>query len=275
MPVQKIKSGRIITVQAETYIGDKGTIFYDEYTPELRLSDGTTPGGILFTSGGGGTGTYVLVTATNVRLGGIKVGSGLSITGDGTLSAIATSTYVLPIANTTTLGGIKVGSGLSINGLGILSATVTSTYVLNTATSTTLGGIKIGAGLVASPDGTVSAVSTSSYTLPIASTTTLGGIKVGTNLSISPDGTLNANTSTAGVSDSFKTIKVNSQTDLVAVGADTIEFKAGNGILIETSATSSPYKSLTITSMGFGNVDGGMFDTVFDTTTLMFDGGTP
>jgi hypothetical protein len=240
MPVQKIKSGRIITVQAETYVGDKGTIFYDEFTPELRLSDGITPGGILFTGGGGGTGTYVLVTATNVRLGGIKVGSGLSITGDGTLSAIATSTYVLVTATNVRLGGIKVGSGLSITG-----------------------------------DGTLSAISTSSYVLPIASTSTLGGIKVGANLTISPDGTLNANTSTAGVSDSFKTIKVNSQTDLVAVGADTIEFKAGNGILIETSATSSPYKSLTITSMGFGNVDGGMFDTVFDTTTLMFDGGTP
>jgi hypothetical protein len=170
MPVQKIKSGRIITVQANTYVGDKGVIFYDEDTPELRLSDGITPGGILFTSGSGGTGTYVLVTATNTRLGGIKVGPGLSISADGTLSAT---------------------------------------------------------------------------------------------------------TATSGVSDSFKTIKVNSQTDLVAVGADTIEFKAGNGILIETSTTSSPYQSLTITSTGIGNIDGGMFDTVFDTTTLIVDGGTP
>lgn len=205
MPVQKIKSGRIITVQASTYVGEKGIIFYDEDTPELRLSDGITPGGIVFTSGGGGTGTYVLVTATNTRLGGIKIGSGL----------------------------------------------------------------------VAEPDGTVSAIATSTYILPIASTSTLGGIKVGANLTIGLDGTLNANTSTAGVSDSFKTIIVNNQSDLVAVGADTIEFKAGAGINIETSATSSPFKSITITSMGFGNVDGGMFDTVFDTTTLMFDGGSP
>ena len=239
MPVQKIKSGRIITVQAPTYVGEKGIIFYDEDTPELRLSDGVTPGGILFSTGGG-TGTYVLVTATNVRLGGIKVGSGLSITADGTLSAIATSTYVLTTATTTTLGGVKIGSGLSITG-----------------------------------DGTISAIATSTYVLPIASTSTLGGIKVGSNLTIDLDGTLNANTSTAGVSDSFKTIKVNSQTDLVAVGADTIEFKQGAGIKIETSATSSPFKSITITSMGFGNIDGGMFDTVFDTTTLMFDGGSP
>jgi hypothetical protein len=219
------------------------------------------------------TSTYILPTASTTVLGGVKVGSGLSITGDGTLSAIATSTYILTTATSVTLGGVKIGSNISITPDGTIS--VAAPYVLNTATSTTLGGIKIGSGLVASADGTVSAVSTSSYVLPIASTSTLGGIKVGNNLSISPDGTLNANTSTAGISDSFKTIKVNSQTDLVAVGADTIEFKAGNGILIETSATSSPYKSLTITSMGFGNIDGGMFDTVFDTTTLMFDGGTP
>lgn len=204
MPVQKIKSGRIITVEASTYVGDKGIIFYDEDTPQLRLSDGITPGGIPFT-GGGGTGTFVLVTATTTRLGGIKVGQGLSITADGTLSAIATSTYILPIATTSTLGGIKVGA----------------------------------------------------------------------NLTISPDGTLSANTATVGVSDSFKIIKVNSQTDLVAVGADTVEFKAGNGIIIETSATSTPNKSITISATSIGNVDGGMFDTVFDTTTLMFDGGSP
>lgn len=201
MPVQKIKSGRIITVEAPTYVGEKGTIFYDEDTPQLRLSDGLTPGGILFAGGGG---------------------------------------YVLPAATTSTLGGIKVGPGLTIDAFGVLTAIATSTYVLNTAT-----------------------------------TSTLGGIKVGANLTITPDGTLNANTATSGVSDTFKTIKVNSQTDLVAVGNDVIEFKAGTGIIIETSATSVPYQSMTITSTGFGNIDGGMFDTVFDTTTLIFDGGTP
>lgn len=50
MPVQKVKSGRIITVQADTYVGDKGTIFFDESVPYLRLSDGVTPGGLPFIS---------------------------------------------------------------------------------------------------------------------------------------------------------------------------------------------------------------------------------
>jgi hypothetical protein len=46
MPIQKIKSGRIITVTADAYVGDQGTIFYDEGIGKLRLSNGRTPGGI-------------------------------------------------------------------------------------------------------------------------------------------------------------------------------------------------------------------------------------
>lgn len=96
MPVQKIKSGRIITVQAETYVGDKGIIFYDEDTPELRLSDGVTPGGIPFTSGGGG---YVLLTATNVRLGGVKIGANIIAAPDGTISVAPIPTNLSDFTN--------------------------------------------------------------------------------------------------------------------------------------------------------------------------------
>ena len=101
MPVQKIKSGRIITVQAPTYVGEKGTIFYDEDTPELRLSDGYTPGGILFTSGGGGTGTYTLVTATTVRLGGVKIGANIIVADDGTISVAPNPTTLSALTNDT------------------------------------------------------------------------------------------------------------------------------------------------------------------------------
>lgn len=164
MPVQKIKSGRIITVQVNEYVGDKGIIFYDEDVAELRLSDGVTPGGVPFSSG---TGTSILVTATTTRLGGIKIGQ---------------------------------------------------------------------------------------------------------NLTISADGTLSINTSTLGVGNSFKTIKVNSQTDIIAAGEDTIELIAGTGISITTSATSSPYKSITIIGSGFGNLDGGFPNTVYG-GNLPFDAG--
>lgn len=61
--------------------------------------------------------TYSLPTASSSTLGGIKVGSGLSIS-SGVLSANVQS---IPTASSTVLGGIKVGSGLSISS-GVLSA---------------------------------------------------------------------------------------------------------------------------------------------------------
>lgn len=67
---------------------------------------------------GGGGGSYVLPTASANTLGGVKVGSNLSIA-DGVLSASAP--YSLPTASADTLGGVKVGSGLSIAD-GVLSA---------------------------------------------------------------------------------------------------------------------------------------------------------
>lgn len=269
MPIQKIKSGRIITVTATNYIGDKGIIFYDEDTPELRLSNGTTPGGILITG-------FSLLPASNTTLGGVKIGNGLNITIDGTLSAVVTSTYLLVTATNTQLGGVKIGSGLSVTGDGTLSAIATSTYVLVTATNTRLGGIKIGAGLAASNDGTVSVLVTSTYTLPVAGPTILGGIKIGANLTISPDGTLNANTATAGVVQAFKTIKVKDNADIIASSFDdTLEIIGGNGVNIVTSSTAFPYKTITIDAASYlGNIDGGWPDTEYG-GTIGIDGGNP
>lgn len=107
MPIQKIKSGRIITVDASTYVGDKGVIFYDEDTPELRLSDGVTSGGIPFTSGGS-TGTFTLLTATNVRLGGVKIGANITVAPDGTISVALTPTTLSEFTND--VGFITTGS---------------------------------------------------------------------------------------------------------------------------------------------------------------------
>ena len=56
MPIKKIEAGRVITKTIDTFIGQEGTIFYDEQTGELRLSDGVTPGGIPIGGGAGGNG---------------------------------------------------------------------------------------------------------------------------------------------------------------------------------------------------------------------------
>ncbi|GHT69617.1 hypothetical protein AGMMS50239_36680 [Bacteroidia bacterium] len=63
------------------------------------------------------------------------------------------TSYTLPAATTTVLGGIKVGSNLSVLADGTLNAT---TYSLAPATSSTLGGVKVGSNLSVAADGTLS-----------------------------------------------------------------------------------------------------------------------
>lgn len=60
------------------------------------------------------------------------------------LSGYLTTQYTLPNATTTTLGGVKVGSNITVNS-GVIS--VAAPYSLVTASSTVLGGIKVGTNL--------------------------------------------------------------------------------------------------------------------------------
>ena len=88
--------------------------------PEGGISGGSSSGS---GGGGGGGGSYTLPIASASTLGGVKVGTGLSI--DSTTGVLTANGggYTLPIASANTLGGIKVGSGLSIDALtGVLSA---------------------------------------------------------------------------------------------------------------------------------------------------------
>lgn len=95
----------------------------------------------------------LLPPATGTILGGIKVGSGLTITNTGVLSVADFQAYSLPVATENRLGGIRVGDGLSMDNVGKLNLD----YTLPTATSTVLGGIKIGEGLL-STNGVVSVI---------------------------------------------------------------------------------------------------------------------
>ena len=56
MTVRKVQAGRVITLTSTEFIGELGTIFYEESIGDLRISDGVTPGGRLITTGGSGTG---------------------------------------------------------------------------------------------------------------------------------------------------------------------------------------------------------------------------
>ena len=61
------------------------------------------------------TGTYLtsLPIASSSTLGGVKIGSGLTVAADGTISAAAA--YTLPTASSSVKGGIKVGTGLTMS----------------------------------------------------------------------------------------------------------------------------------------------------------------
>lgn len=60
-------------------------------------------------------GTYLtsIPIASSSTLGGVKIGSGLTVAADGTISAAAA--YTLPTASSSVKGGIKVGTGLTMS----------------------------------------------------------------------------------------------------------------------------------------------------------------
>ena len=76
MSIRKFRSGRVPNATASTWVGEVGTMFYDETTGQLKIADGHTPGG-----------SYInLVVATTTQLGGIKAGPGANVSVDGTLT---------------------------------------------------------------------------------------------------------------------------------------------------------------------------------------------
>lgn len=75
MSVRKLRAGRAPAVSASQYVGEKGTIFWNESTGELRLSDGHTAGGF----------PLPITLATETTAGTIKLGPGVTINGLGQL----------------------------------------------------------------------------------------------------------------------------------------------------------------------------------------------
>jgi hypothetical protein len=101
--------------------------------------------------------------------------------------------YSLPIATASVLGGIKVGSNLSINATtGVLDATYS--YTLPIASTTVLGGVKVD-GSTITINATTGVISgTASYSLPIATASVLGGVKIGAGVSVDAGGIISVST---------------------------------------------------------------------------------
>lgn len=189
---------------------------------------------------------YELPTATADRLGGVKVGTGLTVTEDGTLNATPASTgsgmeqadHDNTMTGDGTPGsplGVKLndngglisedGQGLRINKGAGLAMADNMLYVKN-ASATELGGIKVGTGLTIDNDGTLNATAPASTGLD----------KVSHDATMDGDGT------------ESNPLKVNKATETtLGVVKD-----GGNGIHIDYDGyiTANHGKGLTINSDG-------------------------
>lgn len=119
------------------------------------------------------------------------------------------STYTLPAATSSTLGGVKIGSNITVNSgtisisktnvtnaLGYTPPTTDTKYTLPTASAWTLGGVKIGSNITEN-SGTISLTKANvtnalgytppttdtKYTLPTGNASTLGGVKLSDSIS--------------------------------------------------------------------------------------------
>lgn len=98
---------------------------------DVTVSGGIGPSGAV----GGG---YVLPTATASVLGGVKIGSGISIDGSGVISA--SSGYTLPTATNSVLGGVKIGSGVTITD-GVISVSTNYAAASHTHATSDITGL--------------------------------------------------------------------------------------------------------------------------------------
>jgi hypothetical protein len=101
------------TITANTYIGHEGRLFYDDATGEIRISDGVTPGGLPIP-------ITIATTATPgaIRAGqGFTVGASglLSLNAGPMFELDGTDTFQLKVATETRLGGVKLGPGVTVN----------------------------------------------------------------------------------------------------------------------------------------------------------------
>ena len=131
MTIQKIKSGRVNNVEADNFVGDKGTLFFNESVGDLRISDGSTIGGIALTFGGGDGGTYTLPTASTTIKGGVKI--------DGTTIAInnqVISVGTVPYSSLSGTPTIPTNNNQLSNGAGYITSSALTNYALTSAVPT-------------------------------------------------------------------------------------------------------------------------------------------
>lgn len=147
-----------IPSQTSDLANNSGYITSSALSGYVKLVNGTAPdssGNVTISVSGGGSsggGNYTLPTASSSTLGGVKVGSGLTINTSGVLSADVTASTLTAYAKITDLSAVaKTGSYNDLTN----KPTIPAAYTLPNATSSTLGGVKVGSNISVS-NGTIS-----------------------------------------------------------------------------------------------------------------------
>ena len=161
--------------------------------------------------------------------------------------------YSLPTAAANVLGGVKVGTNLSIDGNGILSSTDTNTTysdasqsvagLMSTQDKLKLDNIELNA---------------NAYSLPKATASTLGGIRIGNNLTIDPatgitDATNTTYSAASSLASGLMTSSDKTKLDGIDAGANALpSFTGHGGKILGLSTDSTPV--LQWSAAGSGSV---------------------
>jgi len=174
----------------------------------------------------GAPAAYSLPTATASVLGGVKIGSGLSIDGSGVVTAAGT--YTLPAATTSVLGGVIVGTGLSVT-----SGTISVSYGTSGTTACVGNDARLS-------DARTPTAHTQAFSTITATPTTLSGYGI-TDAATSTH--VHGNITNAGAIGSTSGQIVVTTTSGVLTTAATIAASAVTGLA--TVATSGAYTDLS------------------------------
>lgn len=158
------------------------------------------------------------------------------------------SAYTLPTASSSVLGGVKVGSGLSINSSGVLSATSTS-YTLPTASTSTKGGITVDGTLLAMNGTTLTAPG---Y-LPLTGGTMTGALHLVSESETNYGGIINFGDIRSSTGRGYVYIGETSEDDLVLYAFDTMTFETSSGSITVDDLLNMSSPHVTGSYTGDGN----------------------
>jgi hypothetical protein len=255
---RKIKAG-LVKVDLNLFVGEYGTIFYNEDTGDLRLSDGVTPGGIPLGAGGGGGATVFRqltdTPSTYVGSAGYFVKVKQDATGLEFVNQIIFDGDFNNLTNKpTTLAGYGITDAFtgSWDDLTDKPTLFSGDYNDLTNLPTLFSGSWDD--LTDKPNALSVGVVDTNNTL-ISNTTDVTAIRFDTDSGFDVVD-LGSGIVKVQMNSTFKYWKSAGQQDLVATGLDTVEFVAGTGIAIELDPNGSPYQQIKITNTGGGTGGG-------------------